>query len=245
VFVILGDTSAFPNPAAWPTPVRIDLRNVVIQGGDTLVSVEGDARADLKFDNGLGVLRGFLYDGSLRSQASRGASKIQLTHVTADLGEGALKVVDISPDAWATADVRQCIFVGRLDAAFVEQIAVNGTSAVPLDWKGDGNVYQNWGFLFRQQSTGGEGLRQDFAKWQRYWTSNGTGSERHSSDGEIVWLDTAQSAPPFDREPAVYAIDPVALDSLPRFNGDRTPPGFIIESLPSGPNERTAVSDAP
>jgi serine/threonine-protein kinase len=244
VFVILGDPSAFPNPATRPTPLRIDLRDVVVRGGDTLVSVEGDARADLNIDNGLFVLRGFLYDGSLRNPASRGASRIHLAHVTADLGEGALKVIDISRDAWVTADVNKCIFIGRLDAAFVEQIADDGTRAVPLDWRGDINVYQNWGLLFRQQSIGGEGLRQDFLNWQRNWAGNAAGSERNSSEGEIVWLESAQSALPFDRVPADYVVDPIALDLLPGLGGDRTPPGLIIESLPSRTNEQRTVSDA-
>jgi serine/threonine-protein kinase len=244
LFVAVGDTSTLPRvgPPKAPKPIRIELQDLVVRGGDSLVTVEGDAHVDLNVYNGLLILRGFLYDGTQRSDASLGASTIQLSHVTADLGEGLLKVKDISENTWVQANLQDNILWGRPDAALVEQDPGNGIRKVPLVWQGDRNIYQDWGWMFRQQASDGRGLLYDFSRWQESWA--GDYAELHSSDQQVLRLEPNLRDPPYTREPADYVVAPGDLTFMPALERGHPLPGMNMDMLPKVMSGREPLPDA-
>ena len=244
--IAIGATSAYRGTAsaATPEPVRIELNHVVVRGGDTLVSVEGDAHVALAMHNGLLALHGFLYDGVRREMTSQGASRLQLDHVTADLGEGAIRIKDISRGAWLRAEMYNSIILGRPENALIEHVGSSASMEPPLEWRGDGNIYSRWSWIFRQQSSDASRNLTTLLDWQDYWNRQSSEADFDSLVDDVQWLGpAADDRPLYLREPANYVLANAKQYSLSSPEGVQPPPGALVTELPGDPTEEVSRSD--
>jgi hypothetical protein len=248
-FVAIGDANSMmgsPMGSDPPEPILIDLRNVVVRGGDTLVATDGDAHVALSIDNGLIALRGYLFDSSQRSMMSQGSSEIFLSHVTADLGEGGLRIPYLSRDAWLQATVQDSVLLGRQHRAFVEHEVSNSSSEIPLVWQGDRNRYIGWDFIHRQQVLNGKGSSWPLSTWQAYWKAQRTHADQYSSLEPVFWQNPRETGVAlFDRTPDDYLLDLSASEISPITGRATKPPGIIVEAMPRGTSSLTRLSSNP
>lgn len=220
----------------------VRLRHCVVRGEAVFLRQEDLQPINLNWENGLLATTESMIvvnGGTQGMSRPTGQVRVDLRHVTANLGGGLLRALGSmsAPLLLRTEfNCTECIFVSGTSSPFVEQTSTEAaiTQRQRLSWTGDGNTFDGFQTFWRISSIGltEQPAMMSFSEWRDYWKQQQQ-RELNPQVGAVGW----KRPLPITRATNSHLPSDYLLDSspntlpLPNDPSKSAPPGMDASNL--------------
>ncbi len=238
-----GDDDPVPASMVIPEPRRatIDMQDCIVRGDGTLLRADMAATFRLVWSNGLATLSRRLLETSSGERWTRSGSysRIELSHLTAYLGQGFARLEDDGETLNRSSievEARDSIFLTTYLRPFLETTATASAGEDSpvwemLPWRGS-RVYFDGFDVFHQSGNGSSATPLLLSTWLERQSA----AEQAAMPSD-AWRRPITSLPAWHGlTPEDFLVEPSAFALTAFEPGSGNPPGFVAAALPDPPN---------